>query len=100
MSFFTEVPWKFASYRDFYKHQNVNKDSFFVGLWQPIIIAGRKTKNHPSYCFVLIAMFFTKEISYIFITLGSACDCDLSKIDKESSIWDTVRKKLVLRKRK
>ena len=100
MSFLQNFRENSLLYRDFYKHQNVNKDSFFVGLWHPIIIAGRKTKKPRSYCFVLIAMFYTKEISYIFITLGNACDCDSFKIDKKSSIWDPVRKKLILRKRK
>ena len=84
--FFTEVPWRFASYRNFYKHQNVNKDSFFVGLWHPIIIAGRKTKNPRFNCFVLVAMFYTKEINYIFITLGNVCNCNLSRIDEKFNL--------------
>ena len=84
--FFTKVPWQFASYRDFYKHQNVNKDSFFVGLWHPIIIAGRKTKSPRFNCFVLVAMFYTKEINYIFITLGNVCNYNLSRIDEKFNL--------------
>ena len=89
MSFFQKFRDNTLHTEIFVKHQNVNKHSFFVGLRQPIIIDGRKTKNPRFYCFVLIVMFYTKEITYIFITLGSTCDCgdcDLFKIDKKSSI--------------
>ena len=70
----------------FVKHQNVNKHSFFVGLRQPIIIDGRKTNNPRFYCFVLIVMFYTKEISYIFITLGNVCNYNLSRIDEKFNL--------------
>ena len=98
MSFFTEVPSQSLHTKIFIKHQNVYKHLFFVGLWHLIIITGRKTKNSRFYCFVLIVLFYTKEITYIFITLGSTCDCgdcDLFKIDKKKVqfeiLWERKR---------
>ena len=84
--FFYRSSVTIASYRDFYKHQNVNKDSFFVGLWHPIIIAGRKTKNPRFNWFVLVAMFYTKEINNIFISLGNVCNYNLSRIDEKFNL--------------
>ena len=101
--FFTEVPSQSLHTESFIKHQNVNKHSFFVGLWHPIIIAGHKTKNPRFYCFVLIVKFYTKVITYNFITLGSTCDygdCDLFKIDKKKFHLRYCEKKLTLRERK
>ena len=31
-------------------------------------------------------MFYTKEINYIFITLGNVCNCNLSRIDEKFNL--------------
>ena len=86
MSFFQKFRDNTLHTEIFVKHQNVNKHSFFVGLRHPIIIAGRKTKNPRFNCFVLVAMFYTKEINYIFITFGNICNCNLSRIDEKFNL--------------